>query len=247
MLGRGPFIAEEIRRLRAEGPPREILDSVATEATKAGSLQAAALVLAILGVAALPNRERIGEMVSILIPTYQAESSLGALLEILIRQRLDQFEIIIVDSSSTDLTRDIARSFGVQHHDIPKEQFDHGGTRTYMGKLAKGDLLVYLTQDTLPLHDDTVPALVSKLLSDERIGAAFGRQMPHKNATPFARHLREFNYPPESCERTFEDRARHGIKTLFCSNSFAAYKRTALDAVGWFQRISHWRELYAGK
>jgi rhamnosyltransferase len=174
-------------------------------------------------------------MVSILIPTYQAESSLRALLEILCRQRLDQFEIIIVDSSSTDRTREIARSFSVEARVIPKHQFDHGGTRTYLGKLAKGDVLVYLTQDALPQHDSTVPTLVSKLMAEERIGAAFGRQIPHKNATPFARHLREFNYPSESRERTFEDRARHGIKTLFCSNSFAAYKRTALDAIGWFK------------
>ena len=64
-----------------------------------------------------------------------------------------------------------------------------------MGTLAKGDILVYLTQDALPLHDTTVPTLVSNMMADERIGAAFGRQIPHKNATPFARHLREFNYP----------------------------------------------------
>jgi len=174
-------------------------------------------------------------LVSILIPTYQAEPSLGALLDRLRSQRLDRFEIIVVDSSSADRTMEIAKSFGVQTYVIPKEEFDHGGTRTYMGKLAKGELLVYLTQDALPLNDATVPTLVARLIGDERIGAAFGRQIPHKNATPFARHLREFNYPPESRERTFQDRTRYGIKTLFCSNSFAAYKRSALDAVGWFK------------
>jgi rhamnosyltransferase len=175
------------------------------------------------------------QMVSILIPTYHAESSLGVLLDTLRRQHLERFEIIIVDSSSADRTIEVAKSFGVQTYLIPKQEFDHGGTRTYMGKLAKGDVLVYLTQDALPVHEATVPTLVSKLMADERIGAAFGRQIPHKNATPFARHLREFNYPSESRERTFQDRARYGIKTLFCSNSFAAYKRAALDAVGWFK------------
>lgn len=174
-------------------------------------------------------------LVSILIPTYQAEPSLGALLDRLRSQRLDRFEIIVVDSSSADRTMEIAKSFGVQTYVIPKEEFDHGGTRTYMGKLAKGELLVYLTQDALPLDDAAVPTLVARLIGDERIGAAFGRQIPHKNATPFARHLREFNYPPESRERTFQDRTRYGIKTLFCSNSFAAYTRSALDAVGWFK------------
>jgi rhamnosyltransferase len=180
----------------------------------------------------VPSSDRL---VSILIPTYQAEASLGALLDRLRSQHLSRYEIIVVDSSSMDRTIEIAKSFGVQTYVIPKREFDHGGTRTYMGKLAKGDVLVYLTQDALPMHDETVTTLVSGLVADERIGAAFGRQIPHKNATAFARHLRLFNYPSESRERTFEDRARHGIKTLFCSNSFAAYKRAALDAVGWFQ------------
>ncbi len=174
-------------------------------------------------------------MVSILIPTYQAEPLLGALLGRLHSQHLSHYEIIVVDSSSTDRTMEIAKSFGVQTYVIPKQQFDHGGTRTYMGKLAKGDVLVYLTQDALPMHDETVTTLVSGLLADKQIGAAFGRQDPHKDATPFARHLRAFNYPPESCERTFQDRSRYGIKSLFCSNSFAAYRRNALEAVGWFK------------
>jgi rhamnosyltransferase len=174
-------------------------------------------------------------LVSVLIPTYHAEALLGPLLERLWGQRLDRFEIIVVDSSSADRTIEIARSFGVATYVIPKQKFDHGGTRTYMGSLAKGDVLVYLTQDALPVDEATVPTLVSRLMADERIGAAFGRQVPHKHATPFASHLREFNYPAESYERSFQDRARYGIKAAFCSNSFAAYKRAALDAVGWFK------------
>lgn len=174
-------------------------------------------------------------MVSILIPTFNAASSLGELLEVLSRQRLQLFEIIVVDSSSTDSTLSIAKSHGVQTHVIPKQQFDHGGTRTFMGSLAKGDVLVYLTQDALPLDDTALPTLVSEMLSDERIGAAFGRQIPHRDATPFASHLRRFNYPSQSHTRTIRDRERYGMKTIFCSNSFAAYKRTALERVGWFK------------
>lgn len=175
------------------------------------------------------------QMVSILIPTYNAASSLSALLEGLSRQRLPLFEIIVVDSSSTDSTLSIAKSYGVQTHVIPKHQFDHGGTRTFMGRLAKGDVLVYVTQDALPVDDTALPVLVSKMLANEQIGAAFGRQIPHRNATPFARHLREFNYPTQSHTRTIRDRERYGMKTIFCSNSFAAYRRKALEHVGWFK------------
>lgn len=175
------------------------------------------------------------QMVSILIPTYNAGSALGELLEVLKRQRLPLFEIIVVDSSSTDNTLAIAKSYGVQAHVIPKREFDHGGTRTLMGTLAKGDVLIYLTQDALPVQDTSLATLVSRVLVDERAGAAFGRQIPHSNATPFARHLRYFNYPPQSHVRTLQDRERYGMKAVFCSNSFAVYRRKALESVGWFK------------
>jgi rhamnosyltransferase len=175
------------------------------------------------------------QMVSILIPTYNAGPAFTTLLDILSRQQLRLFEVVVVDSSSTDNTVSVAKSYGVRTQVIPKREFDHGGTRTAMGKLAKGDVLVYLTQDALPLNETAVPALVSKLLEDDRIGAAFGRQLPHRDATPFAQHVRAFNYPAVSHTRTLEDCDQYGMKTFFCSNSFAAYKRKALEHIGWFK------------
>jgi rhamnosyltransferase len=174
-------------------------------------------------------------MVSLLIPTYNAGPSFGALLDVLSRQRLHVFEVVVVDSSSTDNTVSIARSYGMRTHVISKGEFDHGGTRTHLGQLAKGDVLVYLTQDALPLNEEAVPALVSRLLEDEQIGAAFGRQIPNRDATPFAQHLRAFNYPAVSHLRAAQDCDRYGMKTFFCSNSFAAYKRKALEHIGWFK------------
>src|SRR4030095_4495939 len=174
-------------------------------------------------------------MVSILVPTYNAAPCLAPLLEILSRQRLRLFEIIIVDSSSTDTTLSIAKSYGVQTHVIPKNEFDHGSTRSFMGTLAKADVLVYLTQDAIPVDEFSIAKLVAKLEEDERIGAAFGRQIPHQGASPFAQHLRAFNYPVVSHVRSIQDCERYGMKTFFCSNSFAAYKRKALEHIGWFK------------
>jgi rhamnosyltransferase len=175
------------------------------------------------------------QMVSILIPTYNAGPSFRTLLEVLRGQQLRLFEIVVVDSSSTDNTAGVAESYGIRTQVISKREFDHGGTRTYLGTLAKGDVLVYLTQDALPIDDIAIPRLVSKLLEDEGIGAAFGRQIAHQDATPFARHLRAFNYPDVSHTRALHDRDRYGMKTFFCSNSFAAYRRKALEGVDWFK------------
>jgi rhamnosyltransferase len=66
------------------------------------------------------------------------------------------------------------------------------------------------------------------------VGAAFGRQLPRPEAGPIEAHARRFNYPPESRIKTADDIPRLGLKTAFISNSFAAYRRSALEAVGGF-------------
>ena len=172
---------------------------------------------------------------SILIPTYNASQYLERLLIALRSQSLKDAEILIVDSSSQDKTVEIAKAFDVSVLTISKQQFDHGGTRTMVGKLATGDILVYMTQDALPVDEKAVETLIRPLREDNTIGLTFGRQIPHENAVPLARHLRFFNYPDRSYTRAVGDKALYGVKTAFCSNSFAAYRRSALENVGWFQ------------
>ncbi|MGH7182895.1 MAG: glycosyltransferase family 2 protein, partial [Nitrospiraceae bacterium] len=172
---------------------------------------------------------------SILIPTYNASQHLERLLIALRSQNLKDTEILVIDSSSHDKTVEIAKVFDVRIFTIPKKQFNHGGTRTMVGKLATGDILVYLTQDALPVDEKAVRTLIQALCEDNAIGLTFGRQVPHEDAVPLARHLRFFNYPDRSYTRTLGDKARYGVKTAFCSNSFAAYRRSALEDVGWFQ------------
>jgi rhamnosyltransferase len=158
------------------------------------------------------------------------------LLMALRSQSLKDVEILIIDSSSHDKTIEIAKAFDVRVHTICKKQFDHGGTRTIVGKLATGDILVYLTQDALPRDSRAVESLIQPLLLEQKCGAVFGRQIPYQDATPFAQHLRLFNYPSQSYIHTYADRVTQGIRAAFCSNSFAAYRRDALEEVGWFAK-----------
>jgi rhamnosyltransferase len=174
-------------------------------------------------------------MISVIIPTFNAERYLPSLLRVLKRQTVADIELLAIDSSSKDHTVAIAQSHGARTIVIPKHEFDHGGTRTLAGKEAKGDILVYLTQDALPVDEEAIGKLIEPLKTHEHIGLAYGRQVPSPDASPFARHLRRFNYPPASHVRTLEARSRFGIKTAFCSNSFAAYRRSTLEHIGWFK------------
>lgn len=173
-------------------------------------------------------------MTSIIIPTYNAEKQIHRLCETL-RSQTASAEIIVVDSSSSDSTVEIAESFGAKVIIVRTEDFDHGGTRTLAGKSAKGDMLVYMTQDVIPFDNHSIENIISPF-KDQGIAASFGRQLPYPDAMAFGAHLRLFNYPDVSCIKSLEDRNMYGIKTAFLSNSFAAYRKTALEGIGWFRR-----------
>ena len=174
-------------------------------------------------------------MITIIVPAYNASKYLPSLLTRLESQTIKNYELMVVDSSSKDNTVDIAQSHRANVIIIPQSEFDHGGTRTLAAMKAKGDILVYLTQDALPYDEHAIENIIKPFTDDERIGAAFGRQLPYPGASVFAEHLRLFNYPDTSYTRVLEDRKKYGIKTAFLSNSFAAYRKSALKEIGYFK------------
>jgi rhamnosyltransferase len=179
-------------------------------------------------------RPRVTIVLTVIIPTYNASRYLGAQLKALQAQTIKDLHILVIDSSSCDETVAIANEYAVETIVIPQEQFDHGGTRTFAGKhRSTAEILVYLTQDALPVDDQAIQSLIQPL-HEPNCAATFGRQFPYPNATPFGQHLRLFNYPKRSYVRTFADRHTLGIRAAFCSNAFAAYRRDALEDVGWF-------------
>lgn len=185
-------------------------------------------------------------MVSIIIPTLNSGKHIDELLNRLLLQNLDQKEIIIIDSSSSDNTVEIAKAYDARVLVIEEEDFDHGGTRNMAIKEAKGDIVVFLTQDALPADERSLPLLIAPFCVDDTIAATYGRQVPHENATTFAKHIRYFNYPGESWVRSMEKKER-GIKVPFLSNSFAAYRKSALQEVGGFkENLISTEDTYAG-
>ncbi|MDR7605589.1 MAG: glycosyltransferase [Armatimonadota bacterium] len=146
---------------------------------------------------------------------------------------------LVVDSGSTDATPALASQDGWLVERAP-EGFDHGGTRRWAFERVKrlvrrSGIVVFVTQDvSRVVGGGGVDALLAALEQHEDVGAAYGRQLPRLEAKPFEAHARLFNYPEQSEVRSFEDRARLGIKACFFSDSFAAYRVKALEDVGGF-------------
>ncbi|GGD87588.1 glycosyltransferase family 2 protein [Paenibacillus nasutitermitis] len=171
--------------------------------------------------------------VSVIIPTYNAGSDFGGLLERLQQQTLAPHEIIVVDSSSTDGTAERSQRAGVRVFSILQSEFDHGGTRNYAAGLAEGDVLVFMTQDAIPDNDFMLEELV-KPFQDGKISCVYGRQLARPDANVLERLSRGFNYPEQSSVKDQGDIPRMGIKTFFCSNVCAAVRKDIFLELGRF-------------
>jgi rhamnosyltransferase len=143
--------------------------------------------------------------------------------------------VIVIDSSSSDGSDAVATEYGFQLHRIDVRSFNHGRTRQEAIDqfCADRNLVVLLTQDAIVESRATLVTIL-RAFADARVGAAYGRQLPHHGAKPFEAHAALFNYPPRSETRWLTDAPRLGIKTAFLSNSFAAYRVAALKECGGF-------------
>lgn len=172
--------------------------------------------------------------ISVIIPTLNGGRIFRHLLEQLSRQTVTIDELLVVDSSSEDDTCRIAGEFGATIVSISRDAFDHGATRSMAAKRAGGELLLFFTQDAVPVSYDLLQKIIEPFLHDSSVAISYGRQLPNSNASLSATALRMFNYPDTSVVRQFSDRERLGLKTAFVSNSCAAYRKSALEEVDYF-------------
>jgi rhamnosyltransferase len=170
---------------------------------------------------------------SVIIPTLNAEHLIGKLLSSLKRQSSGPLELIVIDSSSDDDTVAVAAGFGARTLTVKRESFSHGGTRNMAAEEAKGDTLVFMTQDAMPADESLLVRLASPM-SDPSVAAAFARQIPYSGASLPEKFARSFNYPATSSIKGMEDVAAYGIKTFFFSNVCSAIKKNIFFKVGMF-------------
>lgn len=99
-----------------------------------------------------------------------------------------------------------------------------------------------MTDDALPADQYLLENLVRGLTEKESTAVAYGRQLPDRDCGIIERYTRAFNYPEESRLKTREDLPELGIKTYFCSNVCAAYKRSVYLELGGFTKKTIFNE-----
>lgn len=172
--------------------------------------------------------------IAVCVPTLNAGSQWLQWLATTQKGLTENMRLVVADSSSDDETATLARVAGAEVINIERAAFNHGGTRNQLLNILNDcDVVIFLTQDAHIADASTLTELANSF-ANSNIGAAFGRQLPHHDATPIAAHARLFNYPAASRVVSQQDIPKLGIKTAFLSNSFAAYRRQALIEAGGF-------------
>jgi rhamnosyltransferase len=164
--------------------------------------------------------------ISIIILTKNAGDIFSEVLSNLFScDNIDKAEIIMLDSGSTDLTKEHAQKYRqINLVEIKPSDFGHGRTRNLGAKLANTDVLVYLVQDATPATPDFLTRLVAPL-SDTRVAAAYGRQLPRASANPIERFFLKYTYPDLPQTRSSNSANRPTIQSIFFSNVCSAIRR----------------------
>ena len=131
-----------------------------------------------------------GPKASVVVLTLNAGPGFAETLDGVFAQKVgSDFEVIVLDSGSTDGTRELARARGAAVHGVPASDFDHGATRDRGLSLAAGQYVALLVQDAVPLDDRWLAAMIEDLEDDPLVAGVYGRQVPRPDGGPLARVL----------------------------------------------------------
>lgn len=173
--------------------------------------------------------------IGVAIITHNAKKHLPHCLPPLINNTLKP-KIVVVNSSSSDGTVEMAEEMGVSTLVIPRSTFNHGATREKARLFLNTDIIVMVTPDAYAFDVNTLTHLVTPLI-EKKASIAYARQIPHDRASFFEAFPRHYNYPETSHYRSLDDLDTYGVYTFFCSNSFAAYTNKALEEIGGFSPV----------
>lgn len=167
--------------------------------------------------------------VDVVIPTYKPGEEFEATLKMLLSQTQQPDHIFIMNTEAAfwrESFQKLDSRIIVTH--IKKEEFDHGKTRSEGAAKSKADILLFMTQDAVPVDNKLIEHML-KYFQREKTAAVYARQLPKKDCSMLEAYTRSFNYPKQSKVKAKTDLKELGIKTFFCSNVCAAYRRDVFE------------------
>lgn len=177
---------------------------------------------------------------SIIIRTFNEEKHLGNLLGAIKKQSYKAYEIIVVDSGSTDRTLRIAEEHKVRIIKIESRDFTFGYSLNVGCRASMGKYLVFASAHVLPADTEWLASLVTSL-RDEKVAMVYGRQRGNEQSK-FSERIdfeRIFGTTPSSGNTllTYANNANAGIKkTLWEKVPFDEYL-FGLEDIDWARKV----------
>lgn len=169
-------------------------------------------------------------MISVVIPVKNGGADLARCLAGITAQKVEEeVEVVVVDSGSTDGSPEQAREHGAVVHEIAPEEFGHGRTRNLGVELARGEMVVFTSQDAVADDDGWLGRLVAAARSGQDVAGAYGRQLAHHDARPPERFFLEFMYGPKARVQQLSPGDELTFETTLFSNVNAAIPRVILE------------------
>ncbi len=128
---------------------------------------------------------------SIIIPTIDSLGSLPALMQRLLPQLHAEDELIFLDTESIDGTLNFLKQLPHTNKRIVtvrRGSFSHSATRMQGAELAQGDIVVFLTDDIVPVADDFLEQLVSPVAKGTVIASTGVAQINPLTGDPLRAH-----------------------------------------------------------
>jgi rhamnosyltransferase len=178
--------------------------------------------------------------VSVIIRCFNEEEHIGKLLTGLEHQNNNNFEVIVVDSGSTDSTVAIASKFDTQIIKIKPEEFSFGYALNVGCQAATGDILLFASAHVYPLYEDWLDLMAAPFAKDERVALVYGKQRgDYRNK--FSEH--------QIFKQWFPDESNYEQQIPFCNNANCAVRKslwqeqpfdellTGLEDLDWAKKI----------
>jgi glycosyltransferase involved in cell wall biosynthesis len=177
---------------------------------------------------------------SIVIRAFNEGENIGRLLRGISAQSVQDREVIIVDSGSTDGTLGVAGQYPVKVLHLSKDDFSFGRSLNMGCAAATGELIVLASAHVFPIYSDWLEELLEPF-SDPRLALSYGKQRG-TDRTQYAEH--------QVFAKWFPDISNPDQSHPFCNNANAAIRRsvweklpydetlTGLEDIDWAHRAS---------
>jgi rhamnosyltransferase len=185
--------------------------------------------------------------ISVLILTKNGGPEFRSCLEAVCAQaQVGEAEVMVIDSGSTDGTLELVKGFPVRLEQISPETFHHARTRNFAATLAKGEILVFLSQDAVPSSNRWLEAMVANF-ADSRVGAVYGRQLPKQDSSLERQDVLDAVYGEERTVKDPAHRNGQGYRFYHFSDANSAVRRSVWEATRFPEELKVFEDLGIAK